>query len=136
MTLQLALLVLGIAALVLIMCLSYLRWRPNRFRLNIPVKALRSIFVFPTVTRFQLLRARFPFSRGIKRAQREPSLVSAADFELGGNPISESDEASVSGQQDPDRDRGVDLPDPLAGLGTSASEPPGDSVRRFPCLAT
>ena len=107
MTLRLALLTLGVVVLILILGLSYLRWRPNVSRLKIFVRDPGRMFVSRMANIFQLLRARFPFSRDSKRDQREPSLVSASDFELGGPPISGGGESSASGQQDPDRERRV-----------------------------
>ena len=108
MTLRLALLTLGVVVLILILGLSYLRWRPNVSRLKISVRDPGRMFVARMANIFQLLRARFPLRPYSKSSQREPSLVSAADFELGGKSISGGDESSVPGQQDPDRERGVD----------------------------
>ncbi|SVD08746.1 uncharacterized protein METZ01_LOCUS361600, partial [marine metagenome] len=91
MTLRLALLTLGAVVLILILGLSYLRWRPNLSRLKAPVRVFGRMFVSPLANIFQLLRARFPIRRNSKSGQREPSLVSAADFELGEQPVSGSD---------------------------------------------
>jgi len=108
MTLRLALLTLGVVVLILILGLSYLRWRPNLSRLKVPVRVFGRMFVSPMANIFQLLRVRFPIRRNSKSGQREPSLVSAADFELGEQPVSGSDMSPESGQQALDRKRGAD----------------------------
>ena len=108
MTLRLALLTLGVVVLILILGLSYLRWRPNLSRLKVPVRVFGRMFVSPMANIFQLLRARFAIRRNSKSGQREPSLVSAADFELGEQPVSGSDESPEPGQQALDRKRGAD----------------------------
>ena len=108
MTLRLALIALGVVVLILILGLSYLRWRPNISRLKNSVRGFRRMFVLPAVNISQYFRTRFPLTRISKRGQREPSLVSAADFELGGQPVSGSDESPVPEQQAPDQRRGVD----------------------------
>ncbi|MEC8961095.1 MAG: hypothetical protein VX559_02575, partial [Pseudomonadota bacterium] len=107
MTLRLALLTLGVVVLILILGLSYLRWRPNVSRLKISVRDPGRMFVSRMANIFQLLRARFPLRSYSKSSQREPSLVSAADFELGEQPVSGSDMSPVPGQQTPDRKRGA-----------------------------
>ncbi len=108
MTLRLTLLTLGVAVLILILALSYLRWRPNVSRLKIPVRDFGRMFVSRMANIFRLLRVSFPLRPNAKRGQREPSLVSAADFELGEQPVSGIDVSPVPGQPVPDRRRGAD----------------------------
>ena len=64
--------------------------------------------MLPMANLFQLLRVRFPLRRNYKSDQREPSLVSAADFELGEQPVAGNDVSPVPGQQAPDRKRAAD----------------------------
>jgi len=108
MTLRLALLALGVVGLILILGLSYLRWRPNVSSLKFPIRSFRRMFVLPMANLFQLLRVRFSLRRNYKSDQREPSLVSAADFELGEQPVAGNDVSPVPGQQAPDRKRAAD----------------------------
>jgi len=128
MTLRLALLTLGVVALILILGLSYLRRRPDVSSLKIPIRTFGRTLVLLMENIFQLLRARFYLGRNTKIGQREPSLVAAADFELGEQPVAGHDTSPVSGQQASDRKRAAEYHKTrdIAGL------PPEDGVGSGP----